>query len=301
MSDDDDFGFLDDPDADVDYGENMEDTGFEIENQYYEAKELARDNLESALECFQTIILTEETKGKWGFKSLKRIVKINHQLGRPEDVFEKYKELMTYTDKAVTMNEAEKSINSLIDFLSSSPVINKIYELTLQAFKTAKNEKALLRLQLRVAKALLESKDYSNLEKNLKELHDSCKNDVSKASQFMEVLALEILMHSDRGNTRQLKDLYEKASEIKSAINVPNITAIINECGGKMYMREKNWKKAYRDLFQAFKDYDEVGNRKALQCLKYLVLASMLSSLRLIHSMIPVPKLSKIKKKLRRL
>jgi len=46
----------------------------------------------------------------------------------------------------------------------------------------------------------------------------------------------------------------------------------------KMYMREKKWDNAYRDLFQAFKDYDEVGNKKALQCLKYLVLASMLAS-----------------------
>jgi len=132
---------------------------------------------------------------------------------------------------------------------------------------------------LRMAKVLLEKKDYARLERSLKDLHASCQNDVSKASQLMEVLALEILMHSERGNVRKLKALYDKANEIKAAINVPSITAIINECGGKMYMREKRWDLAYRDLFQAFKDYDEVGNKKALTCLKYLVLASMLASL----------------------
>jgi len=136
-----------------------------------------------------------------------------------------------------------------------------------------------LRLQLRMAKVLLENKDYARLERSLRELHSACENDSSKASQFMEVLAFEILMHSDRGNNRKLKELYDKANEIKAAINVPGITAIVNECGGKMYMREKKWVNAYRDLFQAFKDYDEAGNnKKALQCLKYLGLASILSS-----------------------
>ncbi|PHT34594.1 hypothetical protein CQW23_26394 [Capsicum baccatum] len=51
---------------------------------------------------------------------------------------------------------------------------------------------------------------------------------------------------------------------------------IIRECGGKMHMAERQWAEAATDFFEAFKNYDEAGNQRRIQCLKYLVLANML-------------------------
>ncbi|CAA2992198.1 Hypothetical predicted protein [Olea europaea subsp. europaea] len=51
---------------------------------------------------------------------------------------------------------------------------------------------------------------------------------------------------------------------------------IIRECGGKMFMAERRWAEAATDFFEAFKNYDEAGNHRRIQCLKYLVLANML-------------------------
>jgi len=51
---------------------------------------------------------------------------------------------------------------------------------------------------------------------------------------------------------------------------------IIRECGGKMHMSEKDWENAHTDFFEAFKNYDEAGSPRRIQCLKYLVLATML-------------------------
>ena len=48
------------------------------------------------------------------------------------------------------------------------------------------------------------------------------------------------------------------------------------QCGGKMHMTEHKWEAAYTDFFEAFKSYDEAGNRRRISCLKYLVLANML-------------------------
>jgi len=70
--------------------------------------------------------------------------------------------------------------------------------------------------------------------------------------------------------------LYHKALEIRSAIPHPKIMGVIRECGGKMNMREKDWEKAHTDFFEAFKNYDEAGSPRRIQCLKYLVLANML-------------------------
>lgn len=52
---------------------------------------------------------------------------------------------------------------------------------------------------------------------------------------------------------------------------------MIRECGGKMYMRERQWKQAGTEFFEAFKNYSESGVPRKIQCLKYLMLTSMLS------------------------
>lgn len=44
---------------------------------------------------------------------------------------------------------------------------------------------------------------------------------------------------------------------------------IIHECGGKMHMAERQWADAATDFFEAFKNYDEAGNQRRIQCLKY--------------------------------
>ncbi|KAH9305249.1 hypothetical protein KI387_009653, partial [Taxus chinensis] len=72
------------------------------------------------------------------------------------------------------------------------------------------------------------------------------------------------------------KQLYQKALSIKSAIPHPRIMGIIHECGGKMHMTERQWAEAATDFFEAFKNYDEAGNHRRIQCLKYPVLANML-------------------------
>lgn len=43
-----------------------------------------------------------------------------------------------------------------------------------------------------------------------------------------------------------------------------------------MHMSQRNFHDASQSFFQAFKSYDEAGDRSRLRCLKYLVMASML-------------------------
>lgn len=68
-----------------------------------------------------------------------------------------------------------------------------------------------------------------------------------------------------------MQQLYQKALTIKSAIPHPRIMGIIHECGGKMHMAERQWAEAATDFFEAFKNYDEAGNQRRIQCLKYVV------------------------------
>ena len=66
-----------------------------------------------------------------------------------------------------------------------------------------------------------------------------------------------------------VQQLYKQALTIKSAIPHPRIMGIIHECGGKMNMAERQWAEAATDFFEAFKNYDEAGTHRRIQCLKY--------------------------------
>lgn len=115
----------------------------------------------------------------------------------------------------------------------------------------------------------------------LHDLRASCTNedgsdDQRKGTQLLEVLALEIEMHTEQRHAKTLKQLYGQALAVKSAIPHPRIMGVIRECGGKVHMAERSWAAAATDFFEAFKSYDEAGAGRRIQCLKYLVLASML-------------------------
>lgn len=227
----------------------------------------------------------ESEKGEWGFKALKQIVKLKFRLGDFKGMITRYKEMLTYIRSAVTRNYSEKCINSILDFVSSSnqmSLLQEFYETTLAALQEARNERLWFKTNLKLGKLWFDVGDFPRLTRILKELHRSCQqadgsDDHKKGTQLLEVYALEIQMYTATKNTKRLKQLYEKALQVKSAIPHPRIMGVIRECGGKMHMGARNFEAAHSDFFEAFKNYDEAGNARRIQCLKYLVLANMLS------------------------
>ncbi|EGG20028.1 proteasome component region PCI domain-containing protein [Cavenderia fasciculata] len=291
MSDDEDMIYDDDEYYDDDDGDDNnddEDPSVEIENQYYNSKGLIEDSVPEAIESYERVIELENgEKGEWGFKALKKITKLNFQIQKYEKMISIYKQFLSYTKSAVTSNTSEKGINSILDLVSASntnidlDLVQQIYDLTLKTLLEAKNERVWFRTNLKLCKLLFEKEEYSRLAKILRELQKSCQNedgsdDQKKGSQLVDIYALEIQMYTATKNNKKLKELYKKALDIKSAIPHPRIMGIIRECGGKMHMAEKEWEKAHSDFFEAFKNYDEAGNPRRIQCLKYLVLANML-------------------------
>jgi hypothetical protein len=65
-----------------------------------------------------------------------------------------------------------------------------------------------------------------------------------------QVYAIEIQMYTEQKNNKKLKQLYQRALTIKSAIPHPRIMGIIRECGGKMHMAERMWTQAHTDFFE---------------------------------------------------
>lgn len=195
---------------------------------------------------------------------------------------------MTYVKSAVTRNYSEKSINNMLDYIEKGPdpvgaarCMEKFYSLTLQCFQATNNERLWLKTNIKLAKLLLDRRDYQAVNKKLKELHSACKRedgseDSSKGTYLLEIYALEIQMYAETKNNKQLKALYQRALKVRSAVPHPKIMGIIRECGGKMHMSEENWKDAQSDFFESFRNYDEAGSLQRIQVLKYLLLTTML-------------------------
>lgn len=273
-------------DYDLEYSEDSNsEPDVDLENQYYNSKALKDTDPRQALESFQKVLELERgEKGDWGFKALKQMIKINFKMGNYAEMMERYKQLLSYIKSAVTRNYSEKSINSILDYISTSnrmELLQEFYETTLDALKDAKNDRLWFKTNTKLGKLYFDRQDFTRLSIILKQLHQSCRNDdgtddLKKGTQLLEIYALEIQMYTVRKNNKELKKLYNQSLHIKSAIPHPIIMGVIRECGGKMHLREGEYDKAHTDFFEAFKNYDESGSPRRSTCLKYLVLASML-------------------------
>ncbi|KAI1123689.1 putative COP9 signalosome subunit 2 [Nemania abortiva] len=290
MSDDDFMQESDAEDYDFDYEDSDEqDSGdVGIENKYYNAKQTKKADPEGTIEEFLAIPAMEQEKGEWGFKGLKQAIKLEYQLGRYDKAVEHYTELLTYVRSAVTRNYSEKSINNMLDFIereseneTAQRCMEQFYSLTLTCFQSTNNERLWLKTNIKLAKLLLDRKEYLSVAKKLRELQRACQrddgsDDPNKGTYSLEIYALEIQMYSETRNNKQLKLLYQKALRVRSAVPHPKIMGIIRECGGKMHMSEENWKDAQSDFFESFRNYDEAGSLQRIQVLKYLLLTTML-------------------------
>jgi COP9 signalosome complex subunit 2 len=268
--------------------EEEESGDVDIENKYYNAKQIKAESAEDAIDEFLGVPALEEEKGDWGFKALKQAIKLEFRLGRYKSAVEHYTELLTYVKSAITRNYSEKSINNMLDFIEKSSgdqnaykCMEQFYSLTLNSFQSTNNERLWLKTNVKLAKLWLDKKEYEQLSKKVRELHKACQkedgtDDPAKGTYSLEVYALEIQMYAETRNNKRLKALYQRALTVRSAVPHPKIMGIIRECGGKMHMSEENWKDAQSDFFESFKNYDEAGSMQRIQVLKYLVLTTML-------------------------
>jgi len=284
MSDDEmeDYGFEYSDDEDED-----EDLDADIENQYYNSKGLLESgSAQEALDGFASVVEMETEPGEWGFKALKHTVKLHFKLGNREAMMRSYRALLTYVKSAVTRNYSEKVINSILDAVGGgasedAELLREFYQTTLRALLESKNDRLWFKTNLKLCKLFFAQKDFPRASTIVNELKTFCRDEdggagPSRGTQLLETYAVEIQVFTEQKNTEKLKELYHRALAVTSAIPHPYILGVIKECGGKMYMSERNWPSAATDFFESFKNYDEAGQPRRVQSLKYLVLANML-------------------------
>lgn len=109
-----DFEYEDDDDAE-------EGGDVDVENKYYNAKQMKTEAPEEAIEEFLGVPALEEEKGDWGFKGLKQAIKLEFRLGRYEKVSDG--ESRTAGGQTLTPNPGCRTLHRALDVrqVSSHP------------------------------------------------------------------------------------------------------------------------------------------------------------------------------------
>lgn len=199
-------------------------------------------------------------------------------------MIDRYRDMLVYMT-AVTRNECTDAINAILDTISAATdvhVLSQMYEITLIALKSANNERLWFNTNLKLARVYLEAKKLGEVERLIAILKQSCQladgsDDITKGTYLLEVYCLEIQLCSETHNPARMRQIYPRTLNLNAAVADPRIMGIIREEGGKMHMAEGSWDDAYNELYEAFRNYQEAGNTRAKDCLKYVVLASMLA------------------------
>ena len=280
-------------DADYDYGsdqENQEEVAddlVEIENSFFEADDIRTEEQSNAIELFEKVVRLEEARGdavKWRFKALQHLVVLYFLTRKSTLMIDKYRHMLLLIS-SVTRNECTDAINVVLDAISAGTdvdALSQMYEITLEALKTANNERLWFSTNLKLARVYLEGGKISDVERVLLLLKETCQHpdgsdDLSKGSALLEVYCVEIQLCSYTLNAARMRSVYPRTMNISAAVADPRIIGTIREEGGKMLMAEGCWQEAYEEFNEAFRSYLEAGNPRAKACLKYVAIASMLA------------------------
>ena len=284
----------------------------ELENKFWEADGLKREEPTESLRIFTVFLDGEEKRVKEGKERLQHedvgsmrlrvlfeVVLLCYNLKQYENMLKHYESLLQFLQHA-TRNERARAISEVIGAITSgqgagaSPsgeadtvrtdIAMKIYEMTLKVLEGSNID---TRLAFSTKKNLgimyFEKGDYAKTQETLVSLHKMCTtgdggDDQGKAEWLLEMYSLEIQLCNARNDSLRMKAIFKKTAKLKNAIRDPRTMGIIHESGGKLYMKERNWSEAYNQFFEGFKNYQETADPRAQTCLKYVVLANMLAS-----------------------
>lgn len=279
-------------DEDGDQDDEGNDALIEIENCFYEGDDCRADDPTKACEMFEKVVSLESERGdevKWRFKALEHLVVLKFKLGDFAAMVADYRAMLALAP-TVTRNECGDGVNGVLEAISDgeagvvvdAAVLSQMYEITFEALRAANNERLWFNTNVKVGKIYLASGDHARVKRIVGELHASCVlpdggDDPAKGTSLLEVYALEIQLCTATGDGRRMKRIYPKTLNLNAAVADPRIMGVIREEGGKMHMHDGAWDAAYNEFYEGFRAYQEAGNARAKDCLKYVVLANMLA------------------------
>lgn len=250
---------------------------------------ISAESSDNPIEEYRQIIELEKdnsTECIWSYKSYEKLCLIYIQQKNFDEFRSNFERLFELYPR-VDGNEKQDTIRNCTFHLNDQgdkDFVVEVLRFMLDLLKDKEVERAVMDTGIQFAKTLFRLGRNDELGDLLEELLSYMDrldlNDEIYKSIKLELLVMKIQYCNIIKNTRESKKLYIEALRLNQnqIINDTRLSAIINEEGGKLHMRQKEYDLALEKFKSAFYEYQHGGNsQRAMVLLKYAILSSIIS------------------------
>ena len=276
-----------DEDIQIDYNPDEdayqeEECGLNLEDNFIEA-EHAADPIKAYKEVIE-LEVSNSSEHKWTFKCYEKLAQI-YLKAKNDAEFESAVKQLTINYSKVEDCDRQDTVRELITSIKILPEVDekiKYFKILCEALKNENIQKEYVTVGVELCKILSLSKKFGELKENvfnLIKVVDKMEQTDTLKNLKLQLIILNIQICKNEGKTIEVKSLYLEAKELMKDQTFEDqfLTAIVNEEGGKLCMREKDFNQALEKFKFAFHAYRDTGNiEESVTLLKYAFIVSML-------------------------
>jgi len=283
MSDVEDYG----DDDQIDYNEDEyipqeDEGGLNLEDNYLQA-----ENADDPIQAYRDVIdleISNSDERKWTYKSYEKLALIFIKKMNKDEFKKSVENIANFYSKVEDCDKQDtiRELCSEIKILTDTNLKLELFQILLQYLKDNGITREYFFVGVELCKLYSFNKKFNELKELLPTLMEDVDNYedkemVKNIKLELIIMKMQILKHE--GNTIDLKSLYLEANKlmIDQVFEDKFLTGIINEEGGKIAMRQKEFDKALAKFKFAFHSYRDTGNEEeAVTVLKYAFIVSLL-------------------------
>ncbi len=277
-----------DEDDQIDYDANEYDQqegdedGFNLEDNFLQA-----ENSDDPIQSYKDIIdleISNSQSHKWGFKSYEKLAIIYIKKSKVAEFENSVKNIAQFYSKIEDRDKQDtiRELCSEIRLLTDTKLKIDLYKILINHLKDNGITREYFYVGVELCKLFSVNKKYDELKEMLPSLREDVDNYEEKEmvkNIKLELIIMHIQILKHEGNTIDIKSSYLEANKlmIDQVFEDKFLTGIINEEGGKIAMRQKDFNTALEKFKFAFHSYRDMGNEEeAVTALKYAFIVSLL-------------------------
>ena len=272
----------------IDYNEDEynqpedEDEGLNLEDNYLQA-----ENADDPIQAYKELIdleISNSNEHKWSFKAYEKLAIIYIKKLNAEEYENSVKYIAQYYSKIEDRDKQDtiRELCSEIRMLTDLKLKIDFYQILSKHLKENGITREYFYVGVELCKLFSLNKKYDELKKIVPSLYEDVDNYEEKEmvkNIKLELIIMKMQIFKHEGNTIDIKSLYLDAQKlmVDQVFEDKFLTGIINEEGGKISMRQKEFDKALEKFKFAFHSYRDTGSEEeAVTTLKYAFIVSLL-------------------------
>ena len=277
-----------DEDEQIDYNEDEyvpqdeEDGGLNLEDNF-----LTAENADDPIQAYKEVIeleISNSNEHKWSFKCYEKLALIYIKQSNISEFENSVKNIAQFYSKIEDRDKQDtiRELCSDIRMLTDTKLKIEFYQELIKHLKENGITREYFYVGVELCKLFSLNKKYDDLKNIVPSLYEDVDNYEEKEmvkNIKLELIIMKMQIFKHEGNTIDIKSLYLDAQKlmVDQVFEDKFLTGIINEEGGKILMRQKDFDKALEKFKFAFHSYKDTGSEEeAVTTLKYAFIVSLL-------------------------